>query len=347
MWRKSLISKDASIHDAIVTIDTGSYKIALVVDTGNHLIGTITDGDIRRAILRGVGLDQPVSKILNANPTTARSNDDRETITALMKEREVQQIPLIDEQGCIAGMEEIDAIIQSEKFDNWVVLMAGGEGLRLRPLTAITAKPMLQVGGKPLLESTLKSFIRQGFHKFYFSVNYKSEQFENYFSDGAKWNAEIRYLHEDKPLGTAGPLSLIPETPKHPTLVMNGDLLTDVNFRSLLTFHREQKSIATMGVREFDMEVPFGVVNIEGEKIISIDEKPSQTFLVNAGIYVLDPAVMKLIPKNQRTDMPEVFDRVIASDSNTAVFPIREYWLDMGHPEQYQIANRDIDRLFD
>ena len=347
MWRKSLISKDASIHDAISTIDTGSYKIALVVDDHNHLIGTITDGDIRRGILRGVSLDQPVSKTLNANPTSARADDDRETIAALMQEREIHQIPLLDEEGCVVGMEAIDAIIRGEKFENWVVLMAGGEGQRLRPLTATTAKPMLPVGGKPLLESTLESFIRQGFHKFYFSVNYKSEQFEDYFADGAKWNVEIRYLHEDKPLGTAGPLSLIPDLPEHPTLVMNGDLLTDVDFRSLLTFHREQRSVATMGVREFDMEVPFGVVNIDGEKILSIDEKPCQTFLVNAGIYVLDPDVMGLVAKNQRTDMPEVFDRVIAADGNTAVFPIREYWLDMGHPEQYQIANRDIDGLFD
>jgi len=232
----------------------------------------------------------------------------------------------------------IDDLIGARERPNWVVLMAGGLGTRLWPLTEETPKPMLALGGKPILESILENLIAEGFHKFFLSVNYKADLIEEYFGDGSRWGASVSYLREEQRLGTAGPLSLLAETPSLPIVVMNGDLLTQASIANLLDYHVSLDSIATMAVREYDLQVPYGVVRTAGERITSIEEKPVQKYLVNAGIYVLSPQALQHIPPYTYFDMPTLFDRLNATGARTVAFPLREYWLDIGCPQDYDQA---------
>lgn len=345
-WHMARIAPDRSIRDAIRTIDEGAIRIALVVDVGNRLLGTVTDGDIRRGILRGVALEEAVTRVMNPQPTTARADESRDVILERMKQTRLHQIPVVDGQGCLVTVEILDELLQTRQRDNWVMLMAGGLGSRLRPLTDECPKPLLKVGSKPLLEIILENFLEYGFCKFYISVNYKAEMVKEHFGDGSRWGIEIRYVHEDQRLGTAGALSLLPERPALPLIVMNGDLLTKVNFQHLLDFHAEHRARGTMCVREYDFQVPYGVVRIDHHRVLGIDEKPVQRFFVNAGIYVLEPDVLDLIPSATYFDMPELFTRLIGQNHETAVFPIREYWLDIGHMEDFARANGDFPEVF-
>ena len=247
-WKKILVSPSTPILQAIKIIDASSLQIALVVDERNHLQGTVTDGDIRRGILKGVSLESPVHNVMNSSPVTARLNDGSENILSVMKIKELRQIPVLDDEGSVTGVEFLEQLIQPRRRDNLIVLMAGGVGSRLRPLTDECPKPLIKVGSKPILETILDNFIEYGFHRFYLSVNYKAEMLKDYFQDGSRWGVEINYLHEDKAMGTAGPLGLLPDSPDQPILVMNGDLLTKVNFQQLIDFHQEHASDATMCV---------------------------------------------------------------------------------------------------
>ncbi len=345
-WQMARIAPDRSIRDAIRTIDEGAIRIALVVDGENRLLGTVTDGDIRRGILHGVALEESVTRVMNRHPTTARADEGRDTILERMKQTRLHQIPVVDGQGRLVTVEILDELLQARHRDNWVMLMAGGLGSRLRPLTDECPKPLLKVGSKPLLEIILENFLEYGFRKFYISVNYKAEMVKEHFGDGSRWGIEIRYVHEDQRLGTAGALSLLPELPALPLIVMNGDLLTKVNFQHLLDFHAEHRARGTMCVREYDFQVPYGVVRIDHHRILGIDEKPVQRFFVNAGIYVLEPEVLDLIPPATYFDMPELFTNLIGRKQETAVFPIREYWLDIGHMEDFARANGDFPEVF-
>jgi NDP-sugar pyrophosphorylase family protein len=230
--------------------------------------------------------------------------------------------------------------------DNWVVLMAGGLGSRLRPLTDECPKPMLRVGNKPLLETIIETFIEQGFRRFFISVNYMADTIKEYFGDGSRWGAEIQYLEETSRLGTAGALSLLPEKPQAPLLVMNGDLLTKINFRQLLDFHREHHAQGTMCVREYEFQVPYGVVKMDHHRITGFEEKPIQRYFVNAGIYVLEPQALQHIPHGVFFDMPSLFQTLMADRQEAVVFPIREYWLDIGHMADYDRANGEFARNF-
>ncbi|TAM45939.1 MAG: CBS domain-containing protein [Gammaproteobacteria bacterium] len=345
-WQKARIAPDRSIRDVIRTIDEGAIRIALVVDGDNRLLGTVTDGDIRRGILRGISLEEAVTRVMNPRPITARADEGRDVILERMKQTRLHQIPVVDGQGRLVTVEILDELLQSRHRDNWVVLMAGGLGSRLRPLTDECPKPLLKVGSKPLLEIILENFLEYGFRRFYISVNYRAEMVKEHFGDGSRWGSEIRYVHEDQRLGTAGALSLLPERPALPLIVMNGDLLTKVNFQHLLDFHAEHRARATMCVREYDFQVPYGVVRIDHHRILGIDEKPVQRFFVNAGIYVLEPDALELIPPATYFDMPELFTNLIGRKQETAVFPIREYWLDIGHMEDFARANGDFPEVF-
>lgn len=345
-WEQTLLPPSASLREAIETIDASAMQIALVVDESRRLLGTVTDGDIRRGILRGIALDQPIDRIMNAQPTVARSDEPREQVLANMQRKQLHRIPIVDEQGRVVGIEFLEELIQPHLKENWVVLMAGGLGSRLRPLTNDCPKPMLKVGNKPLLETILENFIEYGFRHFYISVNYMAEMVKEYFGDGSRWGVEIRYLEEDQKLGTAGALSLLPDRPSAPLLVMNGDVLTKINFRQLLDFHAGHHSQATMCVREYDFQVPYGVVRIDNHRITGIDEKPVQRFFVNAGIYVLDPQALNAIPAGDYFDMPTLFEKLIAQGAETVVFPIREYWLDIGQLADYDRANGDFMQVF-
>lgn len=342
-WKQTLLSSSATIGDAVGAIDAGGYQIALVIEDDGRFVGTITDGDIRRGLLKGFGMASPAVEVVNKNPRTVTSDAPRSTLLAVMHEHAVRQVPVVGADQRVAGLWHADEIDAFEKYPpNPVILMAGGLGKRLRPLTENTPKPLLTLGDKPLLESILEQFIRQGFRDYYISVNYLAKSIMDHFGDGAHWDVKINYLKEDEPLGTAGALRLLPERPDVPMIVMNGDLITRVNFDNLLNYHAEAGVMGTMCVREYDMEVPFGVVDIENNMIQSIDEKPVHRFFVNAGIYVVSPAALDLVPAKGRYDMTGLFNDLVAKGYNAAAFPIHEYWLDVGAIDDFERAKMDI-----
>lgn len=340
------IPPQATIKDALEAIDKGVMQIALIV-TGNTLLGTITDGDIRRAFLAGHNLADPIEGIYNSTPLTGSPALTREDMVQLALTRGVKQLPIVDENGLLVGIEYIDDYLRGPQKENAVVLMAGGMGTRLRPLTAETPKPMLTVGSKPILETILESFAHHGFHNFYFSVNYKAEKVREYFKDGSQYGVHISYLNETTRLGTAGALSLLPDMQNQPFFVMNGDLLTNVNFERLLNYHLLAKASATMCVREYKLQIPYGVVTTEGAQIKDITEKPTQNFFVNAGIYVLNPEILERIPKDQYFDMPQLFQKIIGDNKKVCSFPITDYWMDIGQPHDFDRANSEYDEVFD
>lgn len=341
-WKKTLISPATSIKKAIEVIDSEAMQIAMVVDKSMRLMGTVTDGDIRRGILKGISLEQEVQHVMNSNPITVSSNESRPMILAKMKQKFIRQIPVVNAAGRVVDLEVLDNLLSAKS--NVAILMAGGLGTRLLPLTSDRPKPLVDVGGKPILEMILENLIEYGFHNFFISVNYKSEMIQKYFKDGKRWNVEIKYLHETKKLGTAGALGMLPEKPKTSIVVMNSDLVTNVNFHHLLDFHHKQKSYITACVKEYDFQVPYGVVKIGDSQILGIDEKPVQRFFVNAGIHVLDPGVIQYVQKNSCIDMPQLIEKV-KSRHKVLAFPIREYWLDVGRLDDLKQARKEISSL--
>ena len=338
-WQQLLISPVASIRDAIARIDSGNAQIALVVDGNGVLVGTVTDGDVRRGILRGLSLEDLVSLVMNKTPTTGNPSEDRTAFLGLMKRRLLHQIPLVDKHGRVVGLETLDELLRPDRRDNPVVLMAGGMGTRLRPLTDEVPKPMLQIGDKPILESILESFAEYGFWQFYIAVNYKAEVIERHFGKGDKWDVQIEYIREDKKLGTAGPLSLLPAAPQSPILVMNADILTRVNFSYLLDFHERSLAAATVCIREYKHTIPYGVVHMKENDLTGIEEKPIHRSMVSAGIYVLEPETLNRLPKGGRYEMPELLQDLINDGKKLAGFPIHEYWLDIGRLEDLERAH--------
>jgi dTDP-glucose pyrophosphorylase len=347
-WRKLVLVTTDTVADAIKVIDSATAKIALVTNGDAHLVGTVTDGDVRRGMLRRLPLDAPVTQVMNDSPVYMPASKPRKQLLQRMSERQIRQIPLVDSSNRIVGLALLDDLLGTgiNGRPNVAVIMAGGLGSRLRPLTEKTPKPMLKVGNKPLLETIVESLIEHRIGTIYLSINYMADAVRGYFGDGSKWGAEIRYIEENERMGTAGALTLMHPLPEHPFLVVNGDVLTKIDFGSLLDYHEEKGARATMCVREYDFQVPFGVVNIDSDRIIEIDEKPVHRFFVNAGIYVLDPTLLRLMPSEKYFDMPDLFDLVIAANHFTSVFPIREYWLDVGQIEDFHRANSEFPENF-
>ena len=340
-WKNIIVSPDVSLREAIECIDASGIQLALVVSESMKLLGVLTDGDIRRAILNGFSLTEPVTGVMNRSPKTASIRTSQEEVLAMMRRYTFHHLPLVDDEGKIAGLATLDDFLGVVERDNWVVLMAGGLGSRLRPLTDSCPKPLLNIGGKPILENILEAFIEQGFRKFFISVNYRAEMIKEYFGSGEQWGAQIEYLHEPERLGTAGALSLLKEKPDAPVVVMNADLITKANFGAMLRFHEEHDSTATMAVREYDFQVPYGVVKVEGARILGIEEKPVQSFFVNAGIYILSAAALDSIPQQVFFDMPSLFQNLNGEGKKVSAYPLREYWLDIGRIEEYERAQRE------
>ncbi len=341
-----VLSPAATIRQALEVIDKGVMQIALVVEN-EQLLGTVTDGDIRRAFLAGRQLDDPIAGIYNENPVKAPVNMSREDLLQLALARSVKQIPVVDALGTLLGIECVDDYLRVTEKPNLVVLMAGGLGTRLRPLTENLPKPMLAVGPKPILETIIESFARCGFRRFLISVNYRAEQICDYFQQGERLGVQISYLRESRRLGTAGALSLIEEKLEHPFLVMNGDLLTGLNFEHLLNYHLLTGADATMCVRDYELQVPFGVVQVQGAVIRGIEEKPVHHFYVNAGIYVLQPWVRDLVPADTFYDMPQLYQRLVDEGRKVCSFPVKEYWMDIGRPSEFERASSEYDEHFD
>lgn len=345
-FREVLISPSTTIRETIERIDSGAVQIALIVDPSRRLLGTVTDGDVRRGILRGIGLEESVERIMNPDPITIDRKMGRGLALQLMRQWEIGQIPVVDDAERVIGLETIGALTRVPGAGSWVVLMAGGLGRRLRPLTDETPKPLLQVGGKPVLETIIEAFARQGFRRFFLSVNYKAEMFKAHFRNGAPWGVEIEYLEEDRRLGTAGALNLLPSPPAEPIIVMNGDVLTSVDFRHLLDFHQDHAADATMCVREYTFEVPYGVALLDNHRLTGISEKPRHKFFVNAGVYVLGAAALGLIPPERAFDMPDLFQEIIKTERSATVFPIREYWMDIGRFDDLERAKGEYLEVF-
>ena len=347
-WRELVVSPDTTLIDTMKVITDGRQQMSVVLDSDDRLLGTVTDGDIRRAILNKVDvLATPVHQAMNESPYIAQPSDTKETLIARMRAHNIRDLPVIDDSGRVISIVHLDNLLHPlDSADNWVVIMAGGLGKRLRPLTEEMPKPLLPVGSKPLLETIVENFQRHSFRRFYFSVNYKAHLIREHFGDGSDWNAEIRYLEEKKKLGTAGALRLIEERPDKPIIVMNGDLLTRVNFKALLDFHVRADHAATMCVREYDFQVPFGVVEMEDQQIKKITEKPMQQFFVNAGIYVLNPEMLDLVPKNDCFDMTTLLEKAIESGQRISAFPINEYWLDIGRMDDLDMARLEYNDEF-
>ena len=340
------VKDSISILEVMKIIDESSKQIAIVIDENNKLLGTISDGDIRRALLKNIPLTESVKEIYFKTPTVASINDSREEIINICKVKKIHQIPIVDSKGNLVGLEILDELISKEKKLNKVVLMVGGLGTRLQPLTENIPKPMLEVGNKPILQTIVEKFAEYGYLNIVMCINYKSHVIKDYFGDGAEFGVNIEYVSEKDRMGTAGALSLLKDKPQEPFFVMNGDLLTNANFEHLHDFHISNNSIGTMCVRDYDFQVPFGVVSIKDTKILSIDEKPKHKFFVNAGIYMFDPEILEYIPKNEFYDMPTLFKKLIDKNKKVISFPLREYWLDVGRIEEYEKANLEYPKEF-
>lgn len=340
------LKTNSTINEALRIIDAGAMQIALVLDKDNKLLGTVTDGDIRRGLLRGLTLEDAIESIIYDTPTVCTIEDSKEDVLKIAVEKKLYKIPIVDLEGVVVGLYEVDDLLKPEKYPNKVVLMVGGLGSRLSPLTDDTPKSLLNVGNKPILETIIASFAKYGFNNIILSVNYKSEMIKEYFGDGSTFGVNIKYVHENKRMGTAGALSLIKGDLSEAFFVMNGDLLTNINFEHMLRYHKESKAVATMGVREYDFQVPYGVVNVKEDLITSMEEKPIHKFFVNAGVYVFDSYVLNEIPDDVFYDMPTLFDSLIANKKKAVSFPIREYWLDIGRVDDYDQANNEYHRVF-
>lgn len=340
-----LISPETTILTALEVLGESQQKIVLVVDPDKKLLGTIVDGDIRRAILRKQSLDDSVATVMTTQPVTIGTGTSSAVALQMMQDRQISHLPVVDAENRVLGIEILAGLLQAKSHDNWVVLMVGGLGSRLRPLTENTPKPLLSVGGQPLLETIIEKFRSQGFRKFFLSVNYKAEMIQSYFGNGERWGVTIDYLFEESPLGTAGALSLLPEKPTAPVLVMNGDILTSVDFAKVLSFHEDTAADATMCLREYDIEVPFGVATVQDQFVTKISEKPVQSFFVNAGIYLLNPDVVASVPPGVPLDMPDLITGLLSNGQKTAAFPLREYWIDIGRLQDFERAQREFGDL--
>jgi dTDP-glucose pyrophosphorylase len=341
----TLHKKDTIVH-ALSIIDKGALRIAIVVEEG-VVIGTLNDGDIRRGLLRGCSLESLVEDIYNPSPTLCYEHDSKQTIMQKALQNKVYQIPILNEKNELIDIIDFVKLFEKEERKNRVVLMAGGLGTRLKPLTNETPKPLLDVGRKPILETIIRNFEKNNFKDIVISVNYKSDMIKEYFGNGEKFGVSITYIEETQRLGTAGALSLLESVGEEPFFVMNADLLTNVDFSKLLEFHHSSNAKATMCVREYEFQVPYGVIEVEKSSIVSIVEKPIQKFFVNAGIYVLNPEVLELIPKNSYYDMPTLFEKLIQKRDVVSSFPIHEYWLDIGKMIDYNRANEEYFTIFE
>ena len=339
-WRITLVPLGSTIQQAIYSLEASSVKIVLVVSEGNRLVGTLSDGDIRRAFLKGLKLDSVIDEVIHRNPLAVPPEISRELVLQLMQINKIQQLPIVDKEGLVVGLHLWDNIIAPKAIENMMLIMAGGKGTRLRPHTENCPKPMLEVGGTPMLQHIIEKASNDGFQNFVISLHYLGHMVEKHFGNGGKYGVRIDYLREDEPLGTAGCLSLLSKAPELPFIVTNGDVLTDIHYNEFLDFHNRHDASATMAVRQHEIQNQFGVVRTKGIEIEGFEEKPIYRSHVNAGIYVLDPCALKHLKHQQHCDMPTLFERIKKNAGRTIVYPMHEPWLDVGRPEDLAHARK-------
>ena len=339
----AIVAPLTPLTDALKRLDANGMGVLLLANSDRRLIGVITDGDVRRHILSGASLTVSCESIASRHPRVANRGMTTSELLDLMggsRDDTVDHLPVLTDDGIVVGLVlRRDLVAADDTFT--AVIMAGGYGKRLMPLTTDTPKPLLPVGDRPLMERTIERLRRAGIRRVNVATHYLSDKISNHFGDGREFGVEMRYVTEDRPLGTAGALRLM-EPPAGPLLVVNGDILTGVNYQDMLAYHRENGAIATVGVRKYDVEVPYGVIDCSGVAVSALREKPVQQFLVNAGMYLLDPAAVAYIPEGERFDMTDLIQRLLAEGRKVVAFPVVEYWLDIGKPADYERAQKDV-----
>lgn len=341
-WRKALIPVNATLKQTIRSLDDSALQIVLVVTPNDVLLGTLTDGDIRRGLLRGLDLGSSIDTIIHRDPLVVPPQLGRDTVLQIMRANKVRQLPVVDEDRRVVGLHLWDELMVPGQRANLMVIMAGGQGTRLRPHTENCPKPLLPLGGKPMLEHIIDRAKAEGFHYFVLAVHFLGHMIEDYFGDGSRWQVDIEYLREKSPLGTAGAIGLLDPHPEAPFLVSNGDILTDIRYGELLDFHCRHTATATMAVRLHEWQHPFGVVHTEGVDIVGFEEKPIARSHVNAGIYVLEPAALDALTAGEHCDMPTLFSRLREKTARTIVYPMHEPWLDVGRVDDYKSAQESL-----
>lgn len=330
---------DGTLWDALQVIDKGACGICLLVGPDQRLLGTVTDGDIRRALLKGATLQDRIEPHAPKAFTSAHVRTPRAEVLDLMQARQIHQVPIVDDEGRLKGLHLLHEIIGSAPRPNWAVIMAGGKGTRLGELTRSTPKPMLKVAGRPILERLVLHLVGSGIRRIFISTNYLAGQIEEHFGDGARFGCQIEFLREqpDEPLGTGGSLALLPEAPAVPVFVCNGDLVTQVDIAGLLEFHAEGGQLATIGVRGYTHEIPFGCLEVSDGRVTSLVEKPALSQLINAGIYVLDPTLVARVPR-RHFPITELFEEALRRGDPVGAFEIADEWIDVGQREQLKQA---------
>jgi len=338
VWSDAVMTNRATIRDAIRNLDEVAIKIVLIVDGNGVFLGTVSDGDIRRALLSDLSFESCVDTIIQRNAIVVPPDVERGMVLRLMTANKIQQIPIVGDRGRVLGIHLWDEVTKPQSRQNIMVIMAGGLGTRLRPETDSCPKPLLPIAGKPMLEHIIERAKTEGFRNFLISIHYLGGMIESYFGDGSKFGVQINYLRELLPLGTAGALGLIDQHMDLPFIVTNGDVMTDINYGEMLDFHSRNLAVATMAVRTHEWQNPFGVVQTRGIEIISIEEKPIISSYINAGIYVLEPSILRLLDSNVRCDMPQLFEKLQVNNERVLAYPMHEPWLDIGRPEDLNIA---------
>ncbi len=341
VWRRAILPANSTIEQAICNLDQVAIKIVLVVDESGELEGTISDGDIRRGLLKGLDLNSPITNVIHRNSLVMPPGMGPEMVMQLMVANKIQQIPVVNEHRQVVGMHLWDEITTPPSRSNLMVIMAGGMGTRLRPHTENCPKPLLSVAGKPMLEHIIERAKLMGFSHFALAIHYLGHMIEDYFGNGERLGVKIDYLREQSPLGTAGALGLLDPYPQAPFVVTNGDVITDIRYGDLLDFHVKQIAIATMAVRVHEWQHPFGVVQTEGVDIVGFEEKPVARTHINAGVYALDPEALSVLCAEERCDMPTLFERLQAKSKRTVAYPMHEPWMDMGRPDDLTRANAE------
>ena len=339
-WCQAILPEDSLIGQAILNLDKCGIKIVLVVNQSNELVGTISDGDIRRGLLKGLNLESPIKSIIRHNALVVPPEMSHEMVMQLMVANKIQQIPIVNEQQHVLGLHLWDEMTITPIRENIMLIMAGGKGERLMPHTENCPKPMVMVAGKPMLEHIIIRGQQEGFNHFVLAVHHMGHMIEEYFGNGKHLGVNIEYLREDSPLGTAGALSLLDPYPNAPVLVTNGDVITDIRYGELLDFHNRYQAIATMAVRVHEWQHPFGVVQTEGVEIVGFEEKPIARSHINAGVYVLTPDALSELVLNEPCDMPKLFERLQEKSKRIVAYPMHELWLDVGRPDDLSEANK-------
>lgn len=338
LWIKAVMKKEATIAEAIQRLNEAGLKILLVTEDDGKLVGTISDGDIRRGLLRGLVLSSEIENIIHKDAMVVPIDMSRDVVIQIMTANKIQQVPIVDEENRVIGLHLWDELNTKKQRDNFMVIMAGGKGSRLYPQTENCPKPLLLIAGKPILEHIIDRAKKEGFFRFVIAVYHLGHMIEEYFGDGKRFGVQIEYLREQEPLGTAGALSLFKGRPKSPFIVTNGDVVSDIHYSELIDFHNQHDAFATMAVRRYESQNPFGVVQTDGIEITHYEEKPITINYINAGVYVLEPGAIDQLVNSERKDMPTLFQELSDKSERVIAYPIHEQWLDIGNPNDFQTA---------